>query len=669
MRNKILSLLVLLLTAATGAWAQESVAKDIVVSPESGTNINDAIKDALGTNGDRALNITINLAKGGTYTVTETIVPSASITINGNGATIDASGLTNHFIKMSKTPSDDYKVESGQYIVTTPSKIENVTITGLTKALFYDSGTQYVFKDFTFNNCLINYSEQGSLIISLAASMVINFTITNSTFYCKDKAKCTANCIAMSGKRPWQVTGFEDKEGKLLVDHNTFYNVAYKKKLFETNTLKGQNKYKYEFNSNIFVNVSNKKIYGNLTNNKNQLGTDGKNTYLWDGEFFSETNYNGDEGLKSDPLFKDADNGDFTLDRRSLQYKNNTGDPLWFNPKVTINDNQTEASFDMPTSDVDVNYELVRDMSVQMTAAMGDGTDGVRYRVKKAQQGEGYEPADMDMMEVPTLVAVSDGIEQKVLTLNQDYFCRIYKLDEQTLQPEGDGVELADFDFAPGLYALKAFATDGSNYDGETALSNTFKLYDYINITFPKGYSTHYYNESLVLDEIRNSLKFYAVTAVTSEKVTLTEIEGKAIPGGTPFIVYNETAEPITAVMGMLQADDVTSAEQFKGTAEDKIMGSQSNCYILRNGDSTPTFRLVEGAGTLPAHRCYIDLGAVAATRSLGFDFGDGTTGIDSVESGELKVDSYYDLQGRKHQGTPQRKGVYVKDGRKVIVR
>lgn len=200
-------------------------------------------------------------------------------------------------------------------------------------------------------------------------------------------------------------------------------------------------------------------------------------------------------------------------------------------------------------------------------------------------------------------------------------------------------------------------------------MSNTFKLYDYINITFPKGYSTHYYNESLVLDEISNSLKFYAVTAVTSEKVTLTEIEGKAIPGGTPFIVYNETAEPITAVMGMLQADDVTSAEQFKGTAEDKIMESQSNCYILRNGDSTPTFRLVEGAGTLPAHRCYIDLGFVAGTRSLGFDFGDGTTGIDSVESGELKVDSYYDLQGRKHQGTPQRKGVYVKDGRKVIVR
>ena len=333
-----------------------------------------------------------------------------------------------------------------------------------------------------------------------------------------------------------------------------------------------------------------------------------------------------------------------------------------------LNDTKTEASFEMPTSDVYVSYELVRDMSVQMTAQVGDGTqEQPRYRVKK--DGTNWIPADLQPTDIPGLFSVIDGIENnKVLTQTTDYIVKIYAIDEQG-QPTGEPMTFTTFTFEPGIYAVKAVAAQGSDYDGETALSNTFKLYDYINITFPKGYSTHYYNESLVLDEIRDNLKFYAVTAVTSEKVTLTEIEGKAIPGGTPFIVYNETAEPITAVMGMLQADDVTSAEQFKGTAEDKIMGSQSNCYILRNGDSTPTFRLVEGAGKLPAHRCYIDLGAVACTRSLGFDFGDGTTGIDSVESGELKVDSYYDLNGRKLQGNPTKKGIYIHNGKKVVVK
>ena len=132
----------------------------------------------------------------------------------------------------------------------------------------------------------------------------------------------------------------------------------------------------------------------------------------------------------------------------------------------------TEAWFNMPANDATADYELVRDMSVQMTATMGDGTDGLRYRVKKSEQGEGYEPADMNMMQVLALVDVYDGIEHKDLTLDEDYFCRIYKLDEQTLQPEGDGVKLADFDFAPGLYALKAFATDGSNYDVRRALQD-----------------------------------------------------------------------------------------------------------------------------------------------------------------------------------------------------
>ena len=661
--------LALLITAVGGAWAQ-AVAKDIVVSPKSGTNISDAIKDALGTNGDKALNITINLAKGGTYTVTESIVPSASIIINGNDATIDASGLTNHFIKMSKTPSDEYKVESGQYVVTTPSKIENVTITGLTKALFYDSGTYYLFKDFTINNCLINYSEQGNLIINLAASTVINFTITNSTFYCKDKTKCTANCIAMSGKRPWQVTGFEDTNGKLLVDHNTFYNVAYKKKLFETNTLKGQNKYKYEFNSNIFVNVSNKKIYGNLTNNKNQLGTDGKNTYLWDGEFFSETNYNGDAGLQTDPSFKDVENGDFTLDRSSLQYKNNTGDPLWFNPKVTINDNQTVASFEMPTSDVDVSYELVRDMSVQMTATMGDGTDGVRYRVKKVTDNA-YAPADMEMMEVLGLVAVNDGIEQKDLTLNQDYFCRIFKLDEQTLQPAGDGVELADFDFAPGLYALKAFAKDGSNYDGETALSNTFKLFQGYEITVPAGeYATFYKDENLYTED--ENAELYTISEVNATQAVLSDAV-QIMPKNTPMLVYNKGTEEKTFLLIPTEdeANQVTAANEFKGTLSTMGMPGSTSItdYYVCTGKA---FRWVKNAGTIAANKCWLQIGEQPATtraNTRSIVGGGNTTGIDGIENDESAVEGYYDLNGRKLQGKPTRGGIYIQNGRKVIVR
>ena len=170
-------------------------------------------------------------------------------------------------------------------------------------------------------------------------------------------------------------------------------------------------------------------------------------------------------------FFKDFTNHQYTLEINCME------------KLVAISDDKTEATIKMPQYDVTASYTIKRDISVDVTATMGDGTDGVRYRVKKAQQGEGYEPAEMDMMQVLALVAVNDGIEQKALTLNQDFFCRIYKLDEQTLQPVGDGMLLSEFNFAPGLYALKAFAQDGSDYDGETALSNTFKLFQGYDLT------------------------------------------------------------------------------------------------------------------------------------------------------------------------------------------
>ena len=326
---------------------------------------------------------------------------------------------------------------------------------------------------------------------------------------------------------------------------------------------------------------------------------------------------------------------------------------------VTINDAKTEASFDMPTNDVTVTYELIRDMTVAVSAKVGDGTDGYRFSIYKKEGGQ-YDLVD-DAADYPVIM---DNIDAKnpAEVAAKDYELQLQKLGD-------DGKTWANTaDYSPGTFRLMVTGKEG--YDG-TIYTNTYVLYEQTSITFAKGYSTHYYTESLVLDEKQDGLKFYAVTAVTDEKVTLTEIEAKAIPAETPFIAYNAGAEAVTAKMGLLKADDVTSAEEFKGTAEDKTMAAQSGCYVLRNGDTTPTFRLVEGAGTLPAHRCWIELGTAAGTRSLGFDFSDDATGMSEalrVKSEESAGD-WYDLQGRKLQGAPLRKGAYIHNGKTIIIK
>jgi len=335
--------------------------------------------------------------------------------------------------------------------------------------------------------------------------------------------------------------------------------------------------------------------------------------------------------------------------------------------EVTINDTKTEASFQMPAFDATADYELVRDMSVQMTATMGDGTDGVRYRVKKAQQGEGYEPADLNMMQVLALVAVNDGIEQKALTLNQDFFCRIYKLDEQTLQPVGDGMLLSEFNFAPGLYALKAFAQGGSDYEGETALSNTFKLFQGYEVEIAAGeYATFYKEENLYVED--EDAELYTITSVGSETATAAPLTvAKAY---TPILVKNKGAEKkmILLIPTETEGDDVTAAPEFIGTLEATTIAASSenqNNYAF-NGLQ---FVWVKNAINIAANRAWLSVNTgVPSARGITLVF-DETTKIANTNITNITNGNWYDLNGRKLDKMPTKKGVYLFNGRKVVVK
>ena len=299
----------------------------------------------------------------------------------------------------------------------------------------------------------------------------------------------------------------------------------------------------------------------------------------------------------------------------------------------------TEASFEMPTSDVDVNYELVRDMSVQMTATMGDGTDGVRYRVKKAQQGEGYEPADLDMMQVLALVAVNDGIEQKALTLDEDYFCRIYKLDEQTLQPEGDGVKLIDFDFAPGLYALKAFAQTDSDYDGETALSNTFKLFegsepepqpaasDTItwNHYFCMNVEAYYDGDEESVIEANN----------TKDGITLTFVGSEIDDGltGDYIELYDESSIlTFTSTVGNIQKIEIYYTENNDAIPDGWTLDATNNKFVWE-GTPAAAVNMVKGDGDVDFGIDHI----VFIVESQG-----GTTAVENVQTNHVQATKFF---------------------------
>ena len=108
---------------------------------------------------------------------------------------------------------------------------------------------------------------------------------------------------------------------------------------------------------------------------------------------------------------------------------------------------------------------------------------------------------------------------------------------------------------------------------------------------------------------------------------------------------------------------------KFVGTYESQTF-TDENTSILFVGDGNSLFYPKAGA-SIGAQRAYFQIG-ISNVRAFNLNFGDSeTTGIISIENGKLKIenDSWYDLSGRKFDGKPTRKGVYVQNGKKVVIK
>lgn len=108
-------------------------------------------------------------------------------------------------------------------------------------------------------------------------------------------------------------------------------------------------------------------------------------------------------------------------------------------------------------------------------------------------------------------------------------------------------------------------------------------------------------------------------------------------------------------------------------TGVDDATTAPSNAYCL----SKETTGLARGVGfytyegTIPAHRAYLVVagGPSHARGFLGFGDDDNTTGISLPEAVVIENDGpIYDLSGRRIIGQPQ-KGIYVKNGKKVVIK
>ena len=152
----------------------------------------------------------------------------------------------------------------------------------------------------------------------------------------------------------------------------------------------------------------------------------------------------------------------------------------------------------------------------------------------------------------------------------------------------------------------------------------------------------------------------YYVSGISANSVSLTEIEGGYIPANTGVLVSASAAD--------YTANATNTGATLGGVNELKVSDGTikggDGIYVLANKDAGVGFYKVADTVTIPAGKCYLSI-AAGAPDFLGFD--GNATGIKSVDSGQVTVDSYYNLAGQRvAQPT---KGLYIVNGKKVILK
>lgn len=191
----------------------------------------------------------------------------------------------------------------------------------------------------------------------------------------------------------------------------------------------------------------------------------------------------------------------------------------------------------------------------------------------------------------------------------------------------------------------------------------------------PNGYGTYY--NSVCGVTLPTGAKAYILKdeKPTYEMIADGDDDGKkTVPAGTAILLSGSSSVTLalsTSITGSvagnkLQGSDVrtttTGGSVYYKLTYGSALGHESQFGWYYGADGGAAF-------DSPAHKAWLALPAAASRSFFGLPDDDNTTGISSVESKQQDVNSvWYDLNGRRVIA-PTSKGIYVKDGRKVVIK
>ena len=351
---------------------------NLLLAIASGKDIAAEIAAAKGENNPGS--ILVVLESNGTYTVGEPIEVAGSIVINGNGATIDASAITgdNAVVKM---PSG----------VTEPTAVDEVAFNDvnmkIATRLFYANKSKFWIKKLSVDNSVIavDGTFKKSIFDCNGGGNVKLLSVNNSTIYANPKIGQNGGFFSsQSSQKPTEFG--EDETQTIQITNSTLYNITNGNDMV---TLREKDKEYMSFivKNNVIVNCGKngqffKGLAGASDAKKATWDVDG-NALNWGGadvsgtETVKGTNDEVKNSIEGIVEFENAEEGDFTLAYKSAQNEAKIGDPRWIvvpeDVKVTIASGDISAALDEALAKV----KVVKDIRINLT-------DGGEYTISKS---------------------------------------------------------------------------------------------------------------------------------------------------------------------------------------------------------------------------------------------------------------------------------------------
>ena len=220
---------------------------------------------------------------------------------------------------------------------------------------------------------------------------------------------------------------------------------------------------------------------------------------------------------------------------------------------------------------------------------------------------------------------------------------------------------------------IAAYGTQSDFFLNRTLTANVWNTFA-SPFAIAAGDMTKYFGEGAKVRQLNT-------TSVDGTVLTLNFTDATSIVAGKPYLVKPAATVDFSAngkEFAGVNLNDATATPTEKThvnfvptLGKTEVTGNVKDILIL---NTSGTLVHPSAVGNMKGFRGYFLMHEAAANLARAFviNFGDGeTSGIQPIrmENGTTPAEGTYDLSGRRIQGQPTQKGVYIQNGKKVVVK